>query len=326
MELRGRGVQVNVIYDSVGGLGTPAAFFDRLKQSGVQVLEFNPVNPLAARVSWRINHRDHRKLLVVDGATAFVGGINISSVYSSGSILKRSRKTKPTSDEWRDTHLKIEGPVVEEFQKLFIQTWDQQKGVLLDAKNYFPPLPATGSDIVRAIGSTPSDPFSLIYVTLMSAIGNAEKTIYLTNAYFVPDPQLLQALVDAAQRGVDVKLLLPSRSDSVLVFNAGRAHYQTLLEGGVKIYERNGAVLHSKTAVIDGVWSTVGSTNLDWRSFRDNDEINAVILGREFAQQMEVMFSQDLDVSRQIDLQAWNQRSAGSRLKEWMAQLLGRLL
>jgi cardiolipin synthase len=326
MELRGRGGQVNVIYDSVGGLGTPAAFFDRLKQSGVQVLEFNPVNPLAARVPWKINHRDHRKLLVVDGATAFVGGINISSVYSSGSILKRSRKTKPASEEWRDTHLKIEGPVVEEFQKLFLQTWDKQKGVLLDAKNYFPPLPATGSDIVRAIGSTPSDPFSLIYVTLMSAIGNAEKTIYVTNAYFVPDPQLLQALVDAAQRGVDVKLLLPSRSDSALVFNAGRAHYQTLLEGGVKIYERNGAVLHSKTAVIDGVWSTVGSTNLDWRSFRDNDEINAVILGREFAQQMGVMFSKDLDASRQIDLQAWNQRSAGSRLKEWMAQLLGRLL
>jgi cardiolipin synthase len=137
---------------------------------------------------------------------------------------------------------------------------------------------------------------------------------------------LLQALVDAARRGVDVKLLLPSRSDSALVFNAGRAHYQTLLEGGVKIYERNGAVLHAKTAVIDGVWSTVGSTNLDWRSFRDNDEINAVILGREFAQQMGVMFNQDLDASRQIELHAWNQRSAGSRLKEWMAQLLGRLL
>ena len=326
MELRGRGVQVNVIYDSVGGLGTPAAFFDRLKQSGVQVLEFNPVNPLAARVSWKINHRDHRKLLVVDGATAFIGGINISSVYSSGSILKRSRKAKPTTEGWRDTHLKIEGPVVEEFQKLFLQTWDKQKGVLLDSKKYFPQLPANGSDIVRAIGSTPGDPFSLIYVTLMSAIGNAEKTIYLTNAYFVPDPQLLQALVDAAHRGVDVKLLLPSLSDSALVFHAGRAHYQTLLEGGVKIYERSGAVLHSKTAVIDGVWSTVGSTNLDWRSFRDNDEINAVILGREFAQQMGAMFNKDLGTSQEIDLKAWNQRPAGLRLKEWMAQLWGRLL
>ena len=326
IELRGRGVRVNVIYDSVGGLGTPAAFFDRLAQSGVQVLEFNPVNPLAARVTWKINHRDHRKLLVVDGATAFIGGINISSVYSSGSILKRSRKAKPTPEGWRDTHLKIEGPVVEEFQKLFLQTWDKQKGVLLDSKNYFPQLPVKGSDIVRAIGSTPSDPFSLIYVTLMSAIANAEKSIYLTNAYFVPDPQLLQALVDAAHRGVDVKLLLPSLSDSSLVFHAGRAHYQALLEGGVKIYERSGAVLHSKTAVIDGVWSTVGSTNLDWRSFRDNDEINAVILGREFAQQMGVMFSKDLAASHQIDLPAWNQRSSGLRLKEWMAQLLGRLL
>jgi phosphatidylserine/phosphatidylglycerophosphate/cardiolipin synthase-like enzyme len=153
----------------------------------------------------------------------------------------------------------------------------------LAGKAYFPPLQPAGQDIVRAIGSTPDDPYSLIYLTLISAIGNAEKQVQLTHAYFVPDPQLLKALSDAAARGVEVKLILPSHSDSELVFNAGRSHYSALLKAGVRIYERRGALLHSKTALIDGVWSCVGSTNLDWRSFLDNDEINAVVLGREFA-------------------------------------------
>jgi cardiolipin synthase len=325
---QGRGIQVNLIYDSVGGVGTPRAFFERLQQAGVAVLEFNPLNPLSARVPWTVNHRDHRKLLIVDGETAFMGGLNISSVYSSGSITGRFRRPKPPSDpaEWRDTHLKIEGPVVDEFQKLFLQTWAKQKGTPLAPRNYFPALQSQGQDMVRAIGSTPDEPFSRIYITLLSAIGNAEKEVFLTNAYFVPDPQLLKALIDAAARGVDVRLLLPSHSDSALVFHAGRAFYQTLLAGGVKIFERSGAVLHSKTAVVDGVWSTVGSTNLDWRSFRDNDEINAVVLGRGFAGQMQQMFNKDLAASVEIDLETWNRRSALLRFKEWMAQVWGRLL
>jgi cardiolipin synthase len=322
-----RGVQVNLIYDSVGGINTSRLFFDRLTQAGVAVLEFNPVNPLAARGPWLINNRDHRKLLIVDGRTAFIGGINISSVYSSGSILRRaSQKTKLNSSSWRDTDLQIEGPVVAEFQKLFLQTWDKQHGKPLAAKNYFPPIKPLGRDIVRTIGSTPDDPYSLIYLTLMSAIGNAEKQVHLTNAYFVPDPQLIKALTDAAGRGVDVKLILPGYSDSDLVFHAGRARYARLLAGGVHIYERNGALLHSKTAVIDGVWSTVGSTNLDWRSFMDNDEVNAVILGRDFAAQMAAMFAKDLAASQAINLQTWQERPLQFKLKEWLAQLLERWL
>lgn len=321
-----RGVQVNLIYDSVGGFNTPKAFFDRLAQGGINILEFNPVNPLAARTQWRINHRDHRKLLVVDGRTVFLGGINISSVYSSGSIVRRAGKVDANTVAWRDTHLQIEGPVVDEFQKLFMQTWEKQSGQPLAAKDYFPVLKPQGKDIVRAIGSTPDDPFSLIYLTLISAIGNAEKQVYLTNAYFVPDPQLLKSLTDAAARGVDVKLILPSHSDSAIVFHAGRSHYSSLLKGGVKIFERGGELLHSKTAVIDGVWSTVGSTNLDWRSFLDNDEVNAVILGREFAQQMQDMFAKDLQASQAIDAEGWERRSLQFRVKEWMARIWERLL
>jgi cardiolipin synthase len=230
------------------------------------------------------------------------------------------------SSSWRDTDLQIEGPVVAEFQKLFLQTWDKQHGKPLAPKNYFPALKPLGKDIVRTIGSTPDDPYSLIYLTLISAIGNAEKQVHVTVAYFVPDPQLLKALTDAAGRGVDVKLILPGYTDSGLVFHAGRAHYANLLSGGVQIYERTGALLHAKTAVIDGVWSTVGSTNLDWRSFMDNDEINAVILGRDFALQMAAMFATDLAASQAIDPQTWQARPVQFKLKEWLAQLLERWL
>jgi cardiolipin synthase len=216
--------------------------------------------------------------------------------------------------------------VVGELQKLFLQTWEKQRGTPLAQRAYFPALKTQGNDIVRAIGSTPDDPYSLIYLTLISAIGNAEKEVYLTNAYFVPDPQLLKSLTDAAGRGVDVRLILPSHSDSQVVFHAGRSHYTGLLEGGVKLYERAGALLHSKTAVIDGVWSTVGSTNLDWRSFLDNDEINAVIIGREFGQKMQAMFAGDLAASQAIDLESWQRRPLLFRFKEWMARVWGRLL
>ncbi|HEY5293811.1 MAG TPA: cardiolipin synthase [Burkholderiales bacterium] len=326
LEQQGRGVQVNIIYDSVGGFATPKAFFDRLRQGGIQMLEFNPVNPLKVRKRWLVNNRDHRKLLIVDGQTAFVGGINISSVNSVGSVIGRTQQSEAHSVAWRDTDLQIEGPAVGELQKLFMQTWEKQRGKPLAPKEYFPAPKARGKDIVRAIGSTPDDPYSLIYLTLISAIGNAEKQVHLTNAYFVPDPQLLKSLIDAAGRGVDVKLILPSQSDSATVFHAGRSHYSALLKAGVKIYERRGALLHSKTAIIDGVWSCVGSSNLDWRSFLDNDEINAVILGREFAQQMQAMFAADLEASEAIDLENWEHRPLSFRLKEWMARVWGRLL
>lgn len=315
-----QGVQVNLIRDSVGTLGTPAAFFQQLGDSGIQVLEFNPVNPLLARKSWELNQRDHRKLLVVDGRTAFLGGINISSVYSGGS--RRLAKTPPSEDSlaWRDTDLQLQGPVVAELQKLFIATWEAQKGPPLAAKNYFPPPERVGQQVVRAIGSSPDEPFSQIYATLLSAIGSAETSVRITNAYFAPDPQLLAALKAAAARGVDVSLILPSQTDSWLVFHAGRRYYAQLLEAGVKIYQRRGVILHSKTALIDGVWATVGSTNLDWRSFLHNYELNAVVLGADFGSQVQAMFDKDLAASDPVLLAEWQRRAIDLRLKEWFAR------
>ena len=323
LERQAAGVQVNVIYDSIGGLATPTAFFDRLRAGGIHVLEFNPANPLSGdKKPWRLNHRDHRRQLVVDGRIAFTGGINISNSYSSAPSRKASKQHRPDVG-WRDTHIRIEGPVVAEFQKLFLDTWRRQKGAPLAARNYFPELKAvrSGDESVRAIGSTPDDPHSLIYLTLLSAISHAEIKVHLTIAYFAPDPQLLKVLTDAVQRGVEVELVLPSYSDSWAIFHLGRSYYTQLLKGGVKLFERRGSVMHAKTACIDGVWSTIGSTNLDWRSFLHNDEINAVILGREFAAQMETMFAQDLQESDAITLPQWRRRSLLMRIKERLARV-----
>jgi cardiolipin synthase A/B len=326
LERQAHGVQVNVIYDGVGAFATGKPFFDRLTQAGVQVLEFNPVNPLALKKPWSLNHRDHRKLLIIDGETAFLGGINISSMYSRGSSLGSSGRPVDPATGWRDTDIQLEGPVVGEFEKLFIQTWDKQKGKPLARREDAAVIQPRGKDIVRAIGSTPDDPYSLIYLTLISAITNAEKQVYITNAYFVPDPQLVKALSDAAGRGVDVRLILPGQSDSSAAYHAGRSHYSQLLEAGVKIYERRGSLLHVKTAIVDGVWSCVGSSNLDWRSALDNDEINAVIVGREFAQQMQTAYAKDMAASDAIDIASWKRRPILLRLKELTARLWGPLL
>jgi len=321
IEKQRQGVQVNLIYDSVGSLNTPAEFFKRLRDNGIRTLEFNPINPLAATAGWQVNQRDHRKLLIVDGRSAFLGGVNISSVYSGGSF-SRSSKVRPDGKiPWRDTDLQLEGPVVAEFQKLFLGTWQSQKAEPLEQHEFFPPLQRQGGEVVRAIGSSPDDPFSLIYVTLISAINSAETEVMLTNAYFVPDPQMLTALKAAAARGVDVRLLLPGSTDSVLVFHAGRSYYDELLSGGVKIFERRKALLHAKTALIDGVWTTVGSTNMDWRSYLHNREVNAVVLGTDFGDRMRAAFERDIADSEQITLEKWRSRTLDLRFMELFSRL-----
>jgi cardiolipin synthase A/B len=342
LERQAAGVQVNLVYDSVGCLTTPRAWFDRLRARGVRVLEYNPVNPLQAkRRPWVLNARDHRKLLVVDGRTAFLGGININESYSSGSsapaaagrVARASARlrgglpgSQGTDTGWRDTHLQVEGPAVAEFQRLFLATWERQGGAPLPPRTYFPPLEACGVDIVRAIASHAEQDDSPIYRAVESAIRHAATRVWITNAYFVPDPRLRAALCTAAKRGADVRIILPSRTDSALVFHAGRSHYCGLLESGVRIYERQGPVVHCKTATVDGVWSTVGSSNLDWRSLLYNDEVNAVVLGREFATEMEAMYRHDLGHSREVTIAAWRSRPLRWRCCEGGARLLERWL
>lgn len=339
LERRAAGVEVNVMYDSVGSIKTKKDYFDRLRAGGVHVVEFNPVKLRAATHPWKLNHRDHRKLTIVDGRIAFLGGINIDEVYahsstssgglsggSSGSSGGGSNKQDLKRSGWRDTDIEIEGPVVADFQRLFLRTWRDQHGPPLDESKYLPPLAPEGKEIVRAIGSSPNDAYSVVYLSLMGAIINAQRYVYITNAYFVPDPQLIRALVDAAQRGVDVRLVLPSTTDSRSAAYAAHSHYAELLRGGVKIYERQAALLHAKTAVVDGVWSMVGSANLDWRSAVDNDELDAVILSPDFAAKMVRTYAFDESRSDLIDPVRWEHRSIRERVKETIFHLLGRLL
>ncbi|MEP7156060.1 MAG: cardiolipin synthase [Betaproteobacteria bacterium] len=321
-----QGVQVALIYDSVGSLNTPKEFFQHLKDNGVHTLEFNPVNPLATKKGWEINQRDHRKLLIVDGQSAFLGGINISSVYSAGSSGRRTKDPDPAKNgknniPWRDTQLMLEGPVVAEFQKMFLDTWRKQKGDPLPDRKFFPPPTPKGKEVVRAIASSSDEGGGQMYNTLVSAIGSAETSVYFTIAYFAPDETIMKALKDAATRGVDVKIILPGKTDSSLIYFAGRSYYAELLKAGVKIYERKTALLHAKTALIDGVWATVGSTNLDWRSFLHNDEINAVVLSPDFGAQMNAVFERDLAASNEITPASWSDRSMVMRVKEQAARV-----
>lgn len=330
LKKQAEGVQVNLIYDSRGSFLTPAPFFQRLRDGGIQVISFNPINPLKTRKSWNVANLDHRKILIVDGKVVFTGGINISAVYSSSPSgsggLTGGTRGKKAPMPWRDTDVRIEGPAVAEFQKLFLETWALQKGPKLSPRNYFPKQEAAGNVLVRAVGSSPGASNRLTFVLYVTAITFAENSLHLTNAYFVPDAETLKALCDAAGRGVDVKLILPGTTDSAMTFNAGRYHYTRLLKSGVKLYERRDVLLHAKTAVIDNVWSTVGSTNMDFWSFSSNDEVNAVILDRDFASEMERMFAGDISKSIEIRLADWEKRPLLEKVKEWFAHRFERWL
>ena len=324
IERQRAGVQVHVIYDSVGTLGTPQAFFDRMREAGIHLLPFNPVNPLKLIGPWQPNHRDHRKILVVDGKVAFTGGVNISASYANSSLFRTRSASRSASNAkvgWRDTHIRIEGPAVAALQRVFLENWSSQPSPELADSNFFPPLSTAGDKLVRVLASSPDGDFG-IYKAYALAISQANKSIHITCAYFVPDVQIMQALLDAAKRGVEIKIILPGVTDSGLVHHATQSYYSEMLAGGIQIYQLKIAVLHAKTAVIDGVWATVGSTNIDTRSFLHNHEINVVVLGEDFAAAMENAFQEDLRQSDAIKAEAWAKRPVLDKFKEWSARNL----
>ena len=320
---RAEGVDIRILYDSYGSKETPSAFFAKLRKDRILVCEFNPINPLRARAGWVLNHRDHRKIVVVDGRVAFTGGINFHQVYHTDSTPTAMRKSEPTIvDGWRDTHLKIEGPAVAQFQQLFFDSWAKQSCEMPAQRTteYFPKLSENGADVMAVVGSSPDSMLSRMYLTLLAAITNANKTIYLTSAYFIPDPNTILALKAASKRGVDVRILLPGISDSWLAFHGGRSHYDELLRAGVRIYERPDALLHAKTLVVDGTWATVGSSNVDWRSFCHNDEVNAVVIGQDFGSRMDTVFKDDLNLATEITVENWSLRNHATRVLETLAR------
>lgn len=316
IQARQRGVSVYLIYDAWGSLDTPASLFKGLRAAGVQVLEFSPIDP-GAVIEDLVDRRDHPKLLVVDGKLAITGGVNVSAVY-----LRRHGGDGDGSP-WRDTDVQIEGGVVAEFDRRFRQIWREQRGTGLPEPP--PPVPA-GDLYVQVLANTPALKEHAIYRSLLVTIALARRSIHLTTGFFAPPPALVKELRLAARRGVDVELLVPSRSTSGMAVEAGRASYEDLLEDGVKIFEYQYHVLHAKTAVIDGDWCSVGSSNLDWRSVALNNEINTVILSGAFGSEMEAMFRDDLTRAKQIDPESWKHRPFGERFNEWRARLFEAVL
>ncbi len=323
------GVSVALMYDSLGSLGTDSAFFERLRQGGVAVCAFNPLNPLERPGHWGVLQRNHRKVLVVDSDAAFTGGINLSNVYAEGSFGSARRKAPPADADrqgWRDTQVELRGPVVPALAAVFRESWTLQ-----GCKGELPPAPAPGvalpgQRVVKLVVGNPDHGVNPSYIALLHAIDASQRSVQLTMAYFAPGDELIQALCDAARRGVAVTLVLPGRSDVSLVLHAARSRYAQLLEAGVQIREMTQAVMHAKTAVVDGVYSSVGSSNLDWRSIVGNHEIDVIVLGDDFGQQMQALFARDVAASQQIDPAQWARRGLGQRLLQGLARLVEPLL
>jgi cardiolipin synthase A/B len=325
MERRKAGVSVRIIYDSIGSITTPKTFFQKLSVDGIVLCEFNPIHPLAGRLL-KINHRDHRKIVIVDGEVAFTGGINFHSVYRTGSAMFFRSKMPTIEEGWRDTHVELRGDSVHRLQQLFLDTWKKQECLEQPVRNHFPVLQNNGPHAVAIVGSSPDGMLSRMYLLLTAGITYSTKSVWLTTAYFAPDPNTINALTAAAKRGVDVRLLLPGFTDSFLAFHAGRSHYEELLKAGVKIYEQREVLLHAKTVVIDGVWSSIGSSNFDWRSFCHNDEVNALFVSKDFGDQMGKIFEDDLAQAHQVTLEEWKARGAGTRFREWFSRKFDYLL
>ena len=317
---RAAGVEVAVIYDSIGSSSTGDAYLQTLRSAGVQLIAFNPVNPLKARFRWSVNHRTHRKILIADERVAIVGGINLATDYETGS--SHGSQPKPgtagrPAEYWRDTDLEIEGPAVAELVKIYRTHWQQQGGGPLPAAAESTVVTqAAGSDVIRIISSSPDALAPRYYSTVLSALNTARRRVRLTAGYFVPTHQEREALKAAARRGIDVQLLLPSKSDSPASLAVQHSSYADLMEAGVRIFERDGVILHSKAVTVDGVWSVIGSSNFDHRSVLFNDEVDAVVLGTETANGLEGLFRTDLESAHAIDRDKWRHRGISQRLHE----------
>jgi cardiolipin synthase len=304
----GRGVAAHLVLDAVGSWATPDAFLEDLERRGVHVVLFHPVRP------WRVRHgrwlpmtRNHRKILVVDGRVGFTGGINIADEYASDGV---------TPGRWRDAHFRIEGPSVARLQRVFLGTLFRHSGREVEARDWFPRPVESGDHAVRVLPTSPLIGRPYVRIVLRRALRAAQRSIHATQAYFVPDTRVLYSLRSAARRGVDVSLVVPSRSDVPAALHAGRGYYSRLLRDGVRIHERLQTILHAKTVVVDGEWTILGSANMDIRSFRMNYEVSVDVLGRDLAERMEDLFREDLAASRALDSATWAQRPLGRKIKE----------
>jgi cardiolipin synthase len=311
------GVEVRVILDSVGTFSLPASFIANLRAEGVQVVEYGQLRSRRKFSRWL--RRDHRKILVTDGELGFVGGINIGLDYASREVGGRG---------WRDTHARIAGPVVADLETMFHTTWELAGGAPFPHKPRVTHQTLAGPDSewAMALGSDHRGRRSDIRRNIMHAVRRARHTIHVNSAYFVPDRAMRRSFVAAAQRGVDVRIIVPAESDLRSVQWAGEYTYAGLLRGGVHLHQWQGSHMHAKTMVVDGVWSMIGSYNLDYVSLFMNMEVVIAVAGEPTAKHLEQAFATDLERSPEIELGAWLERSWWQRGLAWLFYRFRRLL
>ncbi|HKO56836.1 MAG TPA: cardiolipin synthase [Thermoanaerobaculia bacterium] len=309
------GVAVKVILDAVGSSTMSARLIDFLRRNGIDLEWYHPLRWYTLS---RFNHRTHRKVLVVDGTVGFSGGVGIADEWLGDADSK---------NHWRDTVARVEGPVVTQMQFAFMDNWVKSRGELLTGLDYFPAIEPRGAHLAQVIKSSPSEGSSTVKLLYIVSIVSAQKTIWISNAYFVPDRDTIRALEGAVRRGVDVRVIVPGEETDVpIVRQASRLHYELLLRRGIRIFEYQPTMMHAKTMVVDGVWTTIGSSNFDDRSFRLNDEVNVNVYDAAIAAQMESMFQEDLARSREVTQAKWFRRPVFDRLKEAVAGVLKRQL
>lgn len=305
------GVRVRVLLDFVGSNKMDPELLRLIETAGADVERYHPL-------SWyhlsRINNRTHRKLLIIDGRIGFTGGVGIADEWSGDAQDER---------HWRDTHFRVEGPVVTQMQAAFMTNWIKTRGQVEHTEDFFPEQPTDGPYLAQMFHSSPQEGSEDIRLMYLLSINAAREQILLQQAYFVPDELTIELLTAALRRGVRVEIITPGgKIDHKVVRRASRGQWGPLLRAGARIYEYQPTNLHAKIMVVDSVWSTVGSTNFDNRSFRLNDEANLNVYDRDFARTLEEQFAADRTRSREITLAAWERRPRSEKIKEWLAGLL----
>ncbi len=305
------GVKVHVLLDWVGSQRIKSELLDQMKAAGVEIERFHPL-------SWyhvaRFNNRTHRKLLVVDGRVGFTGGVGIADQWDGNA---------QDADHWRDTHFRLEGPVVAQMQATFLDNWMKVRGEILHGDAYFPPLTSKGAHPAQMFSSSPSGGSESMHLMYLLAITSARQSIELSSAYFVPDEMTIRSLIEAAQRGVRIRVIVPgNHTDAETVRRASRATWGPMLQAGVRIFEYQPTLFHVKMMVVDGLVASFGSTNFDERSFFLNDEANLNVYAADFSARQLADFEGDLAKTREITYAQWLDRPLVEKAWEHLAALL----
>jgi cardiolipin synthase len=311
----GEGVQVRFIFDDVGCWSLPKHFVDSMADAGIDIYPFLPVR--FPTFTNKINYRNHRKIVVIDGSIGFLGGLNIADRYLQG---------LEGMGIWRDTHLRLEGEVVQSLQAIFLADWYFVSDNVIRGEEYFPEITIEENHLVQVTASGPDSDWASIMQAYFAAISSAKSSIYICTPYFMPNESILTALKTASLSGLDVRILLPDKSDSKIVFWSSRSYVSELLEAGIKIYFYTKGFPHSKLLLVDGVLCSVGTANLDIRSFDQNFEVSAIIYDEEITIDLQLSYLSDLLNSKEITLEQWEKRPKKDQLKEAVARIFSPLL